>query len=161
MARLPYLAGALQKELRRHVAGQGVTVFYVCGSDHFRKCGLHLGMRGDIGVVAVPRSVAGEGKPCATSGRERPDKLVYFATPAAGNVASYSSTKVRQALKDLDVDFVHEAISETASQLLLRPEPQELAMFSAEYKKLGLLEIVQTSVRGAADDAPFSADSGD
>merc|ERR1719502_798864 len=67
----PVVAGALQQELRRHTEGKGATVFYVCGTDHFKKCGLHLGMRGGIGVVAVPRC-ASDGQPPDSSNRERP-----------------------------------------------------------------------------------------
>jgi len=140
----PVVAEALQHELRRHPEGQGVRVFYVCGSDHFRNCGLHLGMRSGIGIVAVPRSAA-TGIACESSGREHPDKLVYLAKPASGEIASYSSTKVRKALNDLDHDFVREAISERASNLLFCPALEEVSQFKADYAKLGLLHAVEAS----------------
>lgn len=153
----PVVAEALQKELRRRPEGHDVRVFYVCGTDLFRKCGLHTGMRGGIGVVAVPRKASGETASRESSGRERPDKLVYFAAPAGGEVASYSSTKVRQALKSADYKFVCEAISEKASTLLFRPAPQELDVFSTEYEKLGLLQVVQDSVGNTTSTAPSAS----
>lgn len=148
----PVVAAALLKELKSHPEGKGVTVFYVCGTDHFRKCGLHLGMRGGIGVVAVPRAAAGdEKKTTHVSGHERPDKLVFVAAPASGNIASCSSTKVREMLKAGDLESLSEAISEGASNLLLRPSQDELHAFNAEYKQLGLLEIVETLSSNASD----------
>jgi len=77
----PVVAKALQDNLRSHRDCRGLQVFYVCGTDHFRKCGLHTGMRSGVGVVAVPRG--GDGP----TGREKPDKLVFVAKAAEGEVA--------------------------------------------------------------------------
>lgn len=128
----PVVANALQDELRRHRDCRGLQVFYVCGTDHFRKCGLHTGMRSGVGVVAVPRG--GDGP----MGREKPEKLVYVAKAAEGEVAGYSSTQVRAALEANDLDYVRRAISPSAAQLLLQPSPAEAASFRKDYKKLGV-----------------------
>lgn len=147
----PIVAAALQKELLRHPECRRAKVFYVCGMDHFRKCGLHTGMRQGVGVVCVPRAEVGGSKPCKSSGLERPEKLVYVAAPAAGELAGFSSTKVRQALKSSDFKFVCQAISEGASTLLFRPTPDELTHFKGEHAKLGLLPILEASGPCAAD----------
>ena len=83
----PVVAGSLQETLRSHRDHRGLQVLYVCGTDHFRKCGLHTGMRSGIGVVAVPR---GGGGP---TGHEKPDKAVFIARGAEGEVAGYSSRR--------------------------------------------------------------------
>lgn len=33
-------------------------MFFVCGLDHFSKCGLHAGMQDGVGLVVLPRNGA-------------------------------------------------------------------------------------------------------
>jgi hypothetical protein len=75
-----------------------VEVFYVCGTDHFNKCGLKSGM-GRIGIVVVPRSQDQVPHDCI-------EKQIFVASTTAlesgvsGNIdlADLSSTIVRSAL---------------------------------------------------------------
>jgi len=103
-----------------------VRVFYACGTDHAEKCGLYRGLcagvDGDIGVVVVPR----EGD---SPKAEKPEKLVFVAAPAAGEVASYSSTKVRTALQAKDAEYIAAAISPEAARLLTAPSEEELKAY--------------------------------
>ena len=75
-----------------------VEVFYVCGTDHFTKCGLKTGM-GRIGIVVVPRAEDHVPQDCT-------DKRIFVASITALKTegsdgittADLSSTKVRSAL---------------------------------------------------------------
>lgn len=89
----PVVAATCEQTLAKWKAKLGkVSVFYVCGVDHFRKCGLHLGLKGRLGVVVVPRAGAPVGK-------DIPDRSVLWAESTA-EVQDFSSTKVREALRD-------------------------------------------------------------
>jgi hypothetical protein len=106
-----------------------VRVFYCCGTDHAERCGLYRGVgrgpNGDMGVVVVPR----EGE---TPRQEVPQRLVYVAKPAAGDVASFSSTKVRTAMeqKDESADaYLRKALCPEAARLLLQPTEAELEAY--------------------------------
>mmetsp|Transcript_90768 Transcript_90768/g.143449 ORF Transcript_90768/g.143449 Transcript_90768/m.143449 type:complete len:257 (+) Transcript_90768:55-825(+) len=118
----PHVADACQK----HFSGEA-TVFYASGTDHARRCGL-LGGMGDIGVVVVPRD--GDAKPREISGK------VYVAEPSSGEVAEFSSTKVRNAVEKADYDYVSRAMSPEAAQFLLRPSPEEREKFQADFDKI-------------------------
>jgi len=98
-------------------------------------------------VVAVPRGASSDAASSQpkTSRHECADKLVFMAAQAHGDVASYSSTAVRKALKTRDLEFVGRAISDGASNLLFHPNPEELQHFRSEYNKLGLLDFVENS----------------
>jgi len=52
----PVVAANCEQTLARHKARLGeVSVFYVCGVDHFRKCGLHLGLSGrSLSTTSTP-----------------------------------------------------------------------------------------------------------
>lgn len=104
-----------------------VRVFYCCGTDHASNCGLYRGICGgkaqDFGTVVVPRT--GE-----TPRAEDPSKNVFVAAPADGEVAGFSSTKVRQALADREAEYVSKAISPEAARLIVDPTSEELAAFS-------------------------------
>ena len=109
----------------------GVRVYYVCGTDHATKCGLWSGM-GEIGVVVVPRA---DDNPRA----EQPSKRVFLAEPAQGEAAGFSSTQVREALKDGDFDTVRRLLSAGAAQFMLRPSVDEFAGFADDFRKIGVL----------------------
>lgn len=103
-----------------------VRVFYACGTDHADRCGLYrgvgLGPRGDMGVVVVPR--AGE-----TPRGEDPKKLLFVASPAAGEVATFSSTKVRDAILESNTRYLRTAVSPEAAQLISHPTPCQLEAY--------------------------------
>lgn len=109
----------------------GVLVYYVCGTDHATKCGLWNGMS-EVGVVVVPR--AGD-NPRA----EQPSKRVFVAGPAQGEAAGFSSTQVREALKDGDFDAASCLLSAGAAQFMLRPGVDEFAEFADDFRKIGVL----------------------
>lgn len=106
-----------------------VRVFYACGTDHAHRCGLYSGVGGgaekDMGVVVVPR----EGE---ASGREAPQNLVFIAEPAPGDVASFSSTQVRNAMQDQGedcYDVIANAIGEEAADLIMMPSDNQREQF--------------------------------
>lgn len=117
-------------ELQRHLAASHVDarVFYACGTDHAKKCGLSGGMRHDVGLVIVPRE--GERPP-----REVPEK-VLVAEPAAGEVAGYSSTKVRRAVANKDEEYLNKALAPSAAAFLLKPSAEEEERFAADFRNL-------------------------
>jgi hypothetical protein len=110
--------------------GAEVKVFYACGTDHASKCGLSRG-NASFGVVIVPRE--GEALPA-----EKPDRHVFVAEAAQGEIASLSSTKVRAALKSKDQEFVASALSPEAAKFILSPTDDELRQFAADFQKLGV-----------------------
>jgi len=120
----PDVAHVLQDELPEK------RVFYVAGTDHAERCGLLGGMGGKIGLVIVPRE--GDSVPEEVYGQ------VYVAAPAGGDVASFSSTEVRNALQRRDLDYVSKALSPLAAKFLLDPSPEEKQRFEADFSKLGL-----------------------
>jgi len=135
----PEVAQTLQEHLRCLKDQPGIPpewvdadikVFYACGTDHAKRCGLYGGFPNDIGLVVVPRQ--GE-----VPEAEKKSQFVFVAEPSAGEVASFSSTKIRQALKREDADYVTRAISQEAAKLLLRPSPTEWIDFERDFRRLG------------------------
>merc|ERR1712226_1212207 len=102
-------------------------------------------MKSGVGLVVVPRGCVGP------KGHEKPERLVFVAESAPGDVANYSSTRIRKALEDDDFEYVRQAISEPAARLLLRPEPGEYDTFRADFDKLGIR--LQTVIESNAADA--------
>lgn len=120
-------------------AGQA-RVFYACGTDHAERCGLTRGMRtsaGPVGIVVVPRE--GDRPPAEVTDR------VWVAEPASGEIASFSSTKVRQALERGDFDYISSCMSPSAAELLLSPGDKEKAQFAKDYEKIRQLQPAETS----------------
>lgn len=106
-------------------------VFYACGTDHAERCCLTRGMRtsaGRVGVVVVPRE--GDRPP-----REVAD-TVWVAEPASGEIASFSSTKVRQAMERGDFEYISTAMSPSAAELLLAPSEEDKTKFASDYEKI-------------------------
>lgn len=126
----PVVCKALQLEAT--VAALGAQVFYVCGTDHAKKCGLTRGGR-PFGVVIVPR--AGETPPA-----ERVSARVLVAAPAEGDAAAFSSTLLRAALRKHEEATVAAMTTPAAAALLLRPSAAEHSAFSDDYAKLGIAE---------------------
>ena len=102
------------------------SVFYACGSDLAENCSLYFGMSEPLGVVVVPREGEHIEKEC-------PDKNVFVAEPAGGELASFSSTKVRAALDAQDTEYLSKALSPEAATFLLNPGPADLERFSDDY----------------------------
>lgn len=99
----PEVAAECAQMLARHIGPH--RLFYVCGFDHYHKCGLAGGMGGGLGVVVVPRA---GGEP----GEEDPGVGVYCAM-AAEDVQDVSSTKIRAAL------LANDAVSTATAQRML------------------------------------------
>lgn len=136
----PVVTGALIEELKTieqlaEARKVGLTVFYACGTDHASNCGLYRGIgdRKASGVVVVPR----EGE---TPKGESPDKLVFVAQPADGEVASFSSTKVREAIpaETRDTEYLDKSMSPDAAQFLLHPSPEQHAAFKDDFVTLNV-----------------------
>ena len=130
----PEVCEALQEFLAQdEQLPNGISTFYVCGTDHAEKCGLGYGLQPDqnLGVVIVPRE--GDVAP-----DEDADSLVFVAKPAPGDVAAMSSTKVRTAMTNMDLSYLEQALSPGAAQLLLTPTAKERALFAEDFEKLGL-----------------------
>jgi hypothetical protein len=114
--------------LQSHV-GDSAKVFYVAGTDHASRCGITDGsFRYGISLVIVPRE--GEAVPSEIPGK------VFLAQPGGGEVAAYSSTKVRNALKQGDLDYVSRAMSPEAAKFLLQPEPAERTQYSVDFDNI-------------------------
>eukprot|EP00931_Biecheleriopsis_adriatica_P014228 TRINITY_DN11593_c0_g1_i1.p1 TRINITY_DN11593_c0_g1~~TRINITY_DN11593_c0_g1_i1.p1 ORF type:complete len:233 (+),score=53.81 TRINITY_DN11593_c0_g1_i1:68-766(+) len=121
----PQVAEACQKEFKDQA-----KVFYVCGTDHAKNCGLtRCGIGNEIPVVVVPR--AGEAPPSEVPG------MVLVAEPAADAfIAALSSTKVRQAMKAGDKDYLSSALSPSAATFLLEPTQEQEAEFKTDFDEI-------------------------
>lgn len=105
-------------------------VFYACGTDHAKKCGLYQRAFGiDTGTVVVPRDGEKPGQECKA-------KNVFVAEPAPGDVATFSSTGIRNALKENNVDYIRSAIAPAAAEFLLQPTPAQEDVFAEDFKRL-------------------------
>ena len=125
-------------------------VFYVCGTDHAQKCGLYGGglkHAAGVGTVVVPR--AGD-MPSDGAARAVAGWGPYIAQPAAGDVASFSSTRVRSAIAAKDADAVRTMLSASAARFLLQPTAEEHECYSADYEKLGVSPPPPTSTAAGA-----------
>ena len=99
----------------------------MCGTDHAVKCKLTKGNK-NFGVVVVPRE--GDTLPA-----ELPLKHVYCAT-VSNQTAGFSSTKVRNAMKEKNQAFLKEALSEKACEFLVNPTPEEKAKYADDFAKI-------------------------
>ncbi|CAE7473347.1 unnamed protein product [Symbiodinium natans] len=141
----PEVAVELEKKMQEQIAdpeslGSMPRVFYACGTDHAKRCGLYQGFGrfgGDaenVGVVVVPR----EGE---VPQPESPGKFVFVASAAPGDVASFSSTKIRESFK-IDGHTAHEheylchAICKEAADFILSPSEEQRAVFNEDFKHL-------------------------
>jgi len=143
-----HLAALPETELLLRAGGASrVQVFYACGTDHAAKCGLYRGLRPDagIGIVVVPRQ--GE----AARG-ENPGRMVYVAEPSEGDVASFSSTKVRAAIASSNFDQVASAMSPKAATFLLQPKLEEHSRFLDDFAKLGVTPPSEEKLASFPDD---------
>ena len=146
----PAVCQAAQTEPRIASLAHVQRVFYVCGTDHASKCGLWQGKR-DYGVVVVPR--AGD-----ALGRESPSDGVYLAAPAAGEVATFSSSGLRAALARHDEGAIASMMSPQAARMLLRPTAAEHAAFASDYRQLGVAPLMAASVSSPAFPAEDASD---
>jgi hypothetical protein len=82
---------------------------------------------GDTGVVVVPRK--GDSLPAEVPGK------VFVAEECTGEVASFSSTKVRNAVAQGDTEYVSKAMSPQAAALLLNPNPEQKKCYKDDLRK--------------------------
>ena len=92
-----------------------VIPFYVCGTDHADKCGLWYGMGARRGVAVVQR--AGDSMQTPSSSVDG----MVVAVPANSDsaTAAISSTKLRKALQDGDLEFAAKMTSEAAVEAMV------------------------------------------
>ena len=101
----PEVVSQLTAALRAHallgplLAAQRLTPFYVCGQDHFEKCG-RFTLEAPAGVVVVTRAEEGSSSSSSSSSlpADSPSKLLFYAENASPDTASLSSTRLRAAL---------------------------------------------------------------
>ena len=124
----PVVCSALQAQ-----TGGEVRVLYVCGTDHATKCGLWKGTR-KFGVIVVPR-------PGEAVCMEMDNVLV--SAPAAGDAASFSSTKLREAIRKRDEAAVLAFMgAPEAAALVLRPSAAEHEAYASDFEQIGILRPV-------------------
>lgn len=112
-------------------------VFYVCGSDHARKCGLERGER-QFGVVIVPRADD-------RVVREAPgQRNILVAAPLPDEAASFSSTALRAALAVRDEAKVRAMASPAVAALLLHPSSEKRAAFESDYRTLSSTTVLRS-----------------
>ena len=113
-------------------------IFYACGTDHAERCGLYDGFGRfpmDVGVVVVPRA---DETPEAEQAPE-----LFVALPAPGDVASFSSTKIRESFQVAGKDehaYLCHAICESAADFMIRPTKEQFEEFRTDFEKLHLCE---------------------
>lgn len=118
----------------KHEFDHVAQVFYVCGTDHADRCKLWNGMnrngmnKNNIGVVIVPR------KDYKESHTET--ELVFIASPTKGEIASFSSTKVRAAIEYMDEQRLNKYMGQDAKKLLLQPTSVEKVQFQDDYLRI-------------------------
>jgi nicotinic acid mononucleotide adenylyltransferase len=124
-----YLPERFPCSLRR----RPVHVFYAAGSDVAKKLGLYRGLQPAslLGVVVVPR---GGDEP----GLEKPHQMIYVADEISGESAAFTSTKLRQAIRDKDTVYAAQAMASAAGRFTLAPTSSERLAFEADYKRLGV-----------------------
>jgi hypothetical protein len=90
-------------------------VFYVCGEDHFMKCGLRYGL-GSFGVVVVPRS--GDGSGLLPEPRKAEGGKMVFVAAADEDVRDLSSTAIRKAMSSGSWEVVAAMMGPTSTVFL-------------------------------------------
>ena len=106
----PVVCQALQAELVASEGLRDVRVYFVCGADHWKKCRLHRGMPGDLGLVVLPRD--------GVRARSDPKKRIVVASSAPPDV---SSTRIRRCLEGRGP--LHEGMLPPAVEEYLRECP--------------------------------------
>ena len=83
-------------------------MYYVCGLDHYQNCGLSRGLRNGAGVVVLPRD--GKTASVPTTGRSAGSSeariIAVHPDLCGGALQRYSSTKLREALREGNRDIV-------------------------------------------------------
>ena len=106
----PVVCQALQAELVASEGLRDVRVYFVCGADHWKKCRLHRGMPGDLGLVVLPRD--------GVRAKSDPKKRIVAASSAPPDV---SSTRIRRCLEGRGP--LHEGMLPPAVEEYLRECP--------------------------------------
>lgn len=135
-ARPQELCRELQQYLKERFSasfeGQTVRVFYVCGTDVAERSKLYSGLEPsrETGLVVVER-----GDDVARL--EVPSQLVFVADPTPGEASSFSSTRVREAVKKSDVVAASQELAPATARFALAPTPAEKSEMSADFEALG------------------------
>mmetsp|Transcript_16671 Transcript_16671/g.67225 ORF Transcript_16671/g.67225 Transcript_16671/m.67225 type:complete len:249 (-) Transcript_16671:1448-2194(-) len=125
------------------------AVVYVCGGDHAVKCGLldaetrrHVAWC--AAIVVVPRDDTDAASlvhhPEEDDDSAESSARLFVAAPAAGGVAGYSSTKVREALARRDARRLEAYLgSREAAAFLLDPSPEDRRTYAADFEMIDRL----------------------
>ena len=131
----PEVCLALKKEIKKEFKTEydnyGITVFYACGSDHAQNNGLYKKQEWG-GVVVVPRQ--GE-----KTQPENPANKVYV-TQIDKEKGSFSSTLIRKAIAENNLDILKTMMSVHAIDFLFNPTHEEKLRFSNDFDNLEKLK---------------------
>lgn len=93
-------------------------MYYVCGLDHYEKCCLSRGLRNGAGVVVLPRDGKTASVPTTgSSGSSKARIIAVHPDLCSGALQQYSATKVREALREGNVDKVASYLPQQVSRL--------------------------------------------
>lgn len=126
----PVVAKDLHESVQARFKDRHIMVLYVCGEDHYNRCGLSRGMRPGIGLCVVAR----DGR-CGATNKDRN----IYAIDTEDETSDFSSTKVRKLLKACVVGgdkdgialelqaFVHEGVAKFLVEHLAQCNVRTLA----------------------------------
>ena len=105
----PEVTATLERVLDERFPGEGIGVIYLCGQDHFR----YAARAGLPGVAVITR--AGRAEPSDAA-------RTIYAVPTASDdpCGQMSSTQVREALKNEDVQTLRSCLHPAVLAMLLR-----------------------------------------
>jgi hypothetical protein len=110
-----------------------IRVYCVCGCDHGESFLKHGFGSSELGVVIVPREGSEE------AFFDKPTKLVYVGDPTPGQVASYSSTKLRNAILKGERQYVEAVMHSAAARFILQPSMQDINAMKRDFENLGVV----------------------
>ena len=105
----PEVTATLERVLHERFSGEGIGVIYLCGQDHFR----YAARAGLSGVAVVTRAGRTEGSDAAGT--------IYAVRTASDDpFGQMSSTQVREALKNDDLQTLRSCLHPAVLAMLLR-----------------------------------------
>jgi len=105
----PEVTATLERVLHERFPGEGIGVIYLCGQDHFR----YAARAGLSGVAVVTRAGRTEGSDAAGT--------IYAVRTASDDpFGQMSSTQVREALKNDDLQTLRSCLHPAVLAMLLR-----------------------------------------
>ena len=130
----PVVAQELSKHISTTVRSSNITIFYVCGSDHYRNCTSSLSRfhEKNIGVIVIARD--GE----SIANKSNATKLLYWCANTS-TLSTASSTAVRQALQKGDLKTLNEFVDVKVIQYIIEHQlynvVQEIQLETNETKE--------------------------